>query len=77
MKGRHEHAFNELVEGIVNTSDPDVTDEAVANAYLMCIASSLASIADSLERMSDYMTADPFKEAFDEYRKARKEECQK
>jgi hypothetical protein len=74
MVGRHEHAFNEVVEGIINTPDPDVTDEAVANAYLMCIASSLASIADSLEKMSDHMTADPFKKALAEYRKSRREE---
>lgn len=31
MEGRHEHVFNELVEGIVNTPDLDVTNEAVAN----------------------------------------------
>ena len=72
MGGRHEDAFNHLVVGVVNTSD--VTDEEVATTYLMCIASSLASIADSLEKMSDHMTADPIKKAMDEYRKAREEE---
>ena len=72
MRGRHEDAFNELVAGFLNNSD--VANEEVATAYLMCIASSLASIADSLEKMSDHMTADPLKKAFDEYRRAREEE---
>lgn len=52
MKGRHEVAFDELVMRIVNTSD-DVADEEAATAYLMSIASSFASIADSLERFVD------------------------
>ena len=72
MRGRHEAAFDKLVAEFLNNSD--VANEEAATAYLMSIASSFASIADSLEKMSDHMTADPFKKAFDEYRKAREEE---
>ena len=50
MRGRREAAFDELVMRTVNTSD--VTDEEVATTYLMSIASSFASIADSLERLA-------------------------
>lgn len=52
MRGRHEAAFYEIVMKFVNASD-DVADEEAATAYLRSIASSFASIADSLERFVD------------------------
>ena len=63
--------FNDAVANLTEVG-ADVT--AQQTTYLSLIAHSMASIADSLEKMSDHMTADPFKKAFDEYRRAREEE---
>ncbi len=62
--------FNEVVANLAETHPGDMAEQT---AYLGLIALSMACIADSLEKMSDHMTADPFKKAFDEYRKAREE----
>ena len=61
-------------EAVVNLAELRADDTEQQTTYLGLIAHSMASIADSLERMSDHMTAYPFKKAFDEYRKAREEE---
>lgn len=63
--------FNEAVSKLAETGANDMAQQT---AYLGLIALSTACIADSLERMSDHMTADPFKQAWDEYRKAQGEE---
>ena len=63
--------YSEAVSKLAETGANDMAQQTV---YLGLIALSTACIADSLERMSDHMTADPFKKAFDEYRKAREEE---
>ena len=70
-EGMNVHIFKEAVANLAETR-PGVMAEQTT--YLGLIAHSMASIADSLERMSDHMTADPFKKAFDEYRRAREEE---
>ena len=70
-KGMNVQIFNEAVANLAETH-PGLLAEQIT--YLGLIAHSMASIADSLEKMSDHMTADPFKKAFDEYRKAREEE---
>lgn len=61
-------------EAVVSLTEIGADDTAQQTTYLGLIAHSIACIADSLERMSDHMTADPFKKAWDEYRKAREEE---
>ena len=61
-------------KAMANLAETGANDMAQQTTYLSLIAHSMASIADSLEKMSDHMTADPFKKAFDEYRRAREEE---
>lgn len=70
-EGMNVHIFKEAVAKLAETRADDTVQRTT---YLGLIAHSMASIADSLEKMSDHMTADPFKKAFDEYRKAREEE---
>ena len=70
-EGMNVKKFNETVAKIAETRPGLPVEQAI---YLGLIAHSMACIADSLEKMSDHMTADPFKKAFDEYRKAREEE---
>lgn len=70
-EGMNVHIIKEAVANLAETRPGDMAEQTT---YLGLIAHSMASIADSLERMSDHMTADPFKKAFDEYRKAREEE---
>ena len=69
--GMNVHIFKEAVTNLAETGANDMAQQTT---YLGLIAHSMASIADSLEKMSDHMTADPFKKAFDEYRRAREEE---
>lgn len=70
-EGMNIHIFKEAVANLAETRPGDMAEQTT---YLGLIAHSMASIADSLERMSDHMTADPFEKAWDEYRKAREEE---
>lgn len=70
-EGMNVHIFKEAVANLAKTRPGNMAEQTT---YLGLIAHSMASIADSLEKMSDHMTADPFKKAFDEYRKAREEE---
>lgn len=63
--------FNEAVVGLTEIGADDTAQQIT---YLGLIAHSMACIADSLEKMSDHMTADPFEKVLDEYRKAREEE---
>lgn len=70
-EGMNVHIFNEAVANLAETRADDTAQQTT---YLGLIAHSMACIADSLERMSDHMTADPFEKALNEYRKARGEE---
>lgn len=63
--------FSEAVSKLAETGANDMAQQT---AYLGLIALSTACIADSLERTSDHMTADPVKQAWDKYRKAQGEE---
>jgi len=70
-EGMHVRIFKKAVANLAEKRPGDMAEQTT---YLGLIAQSMASIADSLEKMSDHVTADPFKKAFDEYRKAREEE---
>ena len=54
-------------DAVANLTEVGADVMAQQTTYLSLIAHSMACIADSLERMSDHMTADPFKKAMDEY----------
>ena len=63
-EGMNEHIFKEAVANLAETRPGDMAEQTT---YLGLIANSMACIADSLEKMSDHMTADPFKKVMDEY----------
>lgn len=63
--------LKKAVDNLINMNADDRTQRTV---YLGFIAQSMASIADSLEKMSDHITADPFEKALNEYRKTQEEE---
>ena len=69
-EGMNVQIFNEAVANLAETRPGLLAEQTT---YLGLIARSMASIADSLEKMSDHMTADPFKKAWDEYRKTQEE----
>lgn len=70
-EGKNVQIFNDTMANLAETRPGLLAEQTT---FLGLIARYTASIADSLEKMSDHMTADPFKKAFDDYRKAREEE---
>lgn len=66
-EGMNVHIFNEAVAKLAETRPGDTAEQTT---YLGLIAHSLASIADSLEKIASLSDRDPLKEMWEEIRNA-------